>query len=822
MTHRPTIVSAGFMAVGIFCAGYEWSIPFLFLISLIWFFIFYYRVFSSNHKKLNKQINDVAAADFISGTQLTQPKHIKAKHIQWLILPVLFLFLGFLRQEWAYHQMNTVFYDWQDQTVTVQGYLVTPPVMKNCYVQYTICAETIVNAENVKTEFVQKKRIQANDYDSDHVLQLSYGQNVRVKGKLKIPNGKRNPGGFNMAYYLAARDIYAQVTLSTPPDIVEGNQGNVAFSIGFDLKEKAMIQLNHWLGETEAAVMAGILLGETDSLEPETKNAFRSVGLSHVMAVSGANIAFLLFPLLWLLKRAGVNKKWSSVAALPLLALYVLMTGFEASIVRAAFVAFLMLVGSMIWRKSDWIVSLSLAFLLMLSLNSLWLFDAGFQLSFLAVTSIGLLYEPIAEKIPKKIPEILRNTFAGTLSAQIGVLPVLAGTFHVLATLSIPANLVVVPATGLITLLGAILLLTGSAVPLIGVMLGSILSWLLSILMSFIYFSASIPGSEYHVANPPFIMVMLYIAWIIYFRFGFIWFDHDRRKRINIKAVLVSVILLVIILIPDNKCHITVADVGQGDGILIVTPSGKSIIVDAGGSASDVAGSRSAEQVMLPLLAASGSVKPDILISTHPHSDHILGIIGLAELVGSNEIVLSERHLYESNAKRLIDVANKKNISVRSVQFGDIIYEESGFFIKVLSPLPDWTPKNDEDNETSLVLLLSYKDFSMIFSADAGEEAEKIMEDNALLFPVDVLKIGHHGSNSSTSEAFLQKVKPKIAAISVGKNLYGHPSPKVLRRLENIGTSVHTTIESGAFILETNGKSMNWYPYYSIKKSIFD
>ncbi len=745
--------------------------------------------------------------------------HARKDHSRlWWILPAILLLFGFIRHEWNLAQMNGLFAQWSEKPVTVVGHLSGEPMPTSYGAIMTVAVDSL---ESGGRTAAPKGRIRAVLYGTAITGLPRYGDLVRMSGTLRLPEGRRNPGGFDMAMYLAARGVQAQMVLDGPPERLPGNRGSFLMKWGFTLKEGALAQLDRYLPPGTAPVMAGMLLGETSDLDPDLQDAFRAVGLSHVMAVSGANIAFLLLPLMWLFKRLGVNKRWSSAASLPLLFLFVLMTGFGASIVRAAVMATLMLAGGILWRKTDMAASLSCTLVVMLAANSAWLFDVGFQLSVLATAAIGLFCEPLSGRLPERVPKTLRDTLAATLSAQAGVMPVLTGTFHTLSLLSVPANLVVVPVTGFLTLMGALLVLTGFVLPLAGAGIGHLLGFVITLLIRFVTWTASFPWSQILVTSPPFVAVVLYAAWLLWLRFGRQWLPLDTRRRIVPAAGIISVLILAAAMIPDHRLQVIVSDVGQGDGMLVKTPSGKSLVIDGGGSATDTEGSRAGERIMLPMLLAEGVLRPDLLISTHPHADHLLGLQAVEELAGAQGVVLSAVP-DDGASDGLKETALRKGIPVRYVSAGDVIWSEPDLTLRVLSPESGWSPGEPDPNQTSMVLRLEYRDFSMLLMADAEEAAESRMAQRGVLEPADVVKIGHHGARFGTTSAFLDIVRPKLAVISVGRNRYGHPAPETLERIGASGAAVHVTRNGGAMMLQTNGDSIFWEPFVKPVHSIFD
>jgi competence protein ComEC len=224
---------------------------------------------------------------------------------------------------------------------------------------------------------------------------------------------------------------------------------------------------------------------------------------------------------------------------------------------------------------------------------------------------------------------------------------------------------------------------------------------------------------------------------------------------------------------------------------------------------------------MMPMLLAEGVMRPDLLVSTHSHADHLLGLQAVAELAGARGIILSA--LPDDGASDdLKAIAKRKGIPVRYVSAGDVIWSEPNLTVRVLSPETGWSPGNPDPNQTSLVLRLEYLDFSMLLMADSGEEAENRLARRDALEEADVVKIGHHGSEFGTTSGFLASVHPKLAVISVGRNRYGHPSSGALDRIRSAGAAIHVTRQGGALMLQTNGDTIFWQSFIKPVRSIFD
>lgn len=810
---RPLVVSAFFIIVGILMAGRPWTLLLTAAALLSIFCVFTFIKFRST-----------------------------LSPARWLWLPALFLLAGFFRQELVIAEVQGRFLKWDETTVSVIGTLADAPRITDFGITYDVYVQGLANesydllnsysrvyelvdeaspSPAMPTGYKAGGRIRAALYDEGVTNNLEYGQQVLLTGEIRLPEGQRNPGGFNSAMFLAARGISGTMVLDSAPILKADTAGNPLRALGIFLKTAAINRLESTLPSEAAPVMAGLLLGETAALDPTLSDAFRTVGLSHVLSVSGANVAFLLLPFMWLLKKLGINRRRASAAGIPLLLLYVLVTGFDASISRAALMAIIMLIGGILWRKSDFAASLSCAMLIMLTLNSAWLFDTGFRLSFLATASIGLFCENWAAKMPTFLPKVFRETLAGTLAAQLGVLPILVGTFNTLSLIAVPINLVVVPLIGVLTVSGALLLLSGLLFPFFELVLAQLLGLFISTLCRLVLWTAQIPLASIVIATPPAAIFFLYVFWVGVLRFSSRCLGRERRREFLPYALIFTLFVSISSLLPNNRLYVTVADVGQGDAILISTPRGRSILVDGGGHIFSRDDDRVGERIVLPLLRSSGRVRPDIIVSTHSHVDHLQGLETVARKAGAGSIVLPAGMDGYDSPGGLIETAGKKAIPIRYASGGDVIWQEPNMSLTVVSPNPLHGASLENINDASLVLLLSYFDFSMLLTGDIGSLTEYKLAEEGKLGRVDVLKVSHHGSDDSTTREFLNITLPQTAVISAGRNRYGHPSPKVLERLEDIDSEVHITKHQGAWKLRSNGKAWAYTAHLRPSRTVF-
>jgi len=717
------------------------------------------------------------------------------------------LALPFLISGYVLHSINKNYYDnackeWEGKSVSVKGTLHNEPEFKNGRTRFVLKVESIDNKPLAKN---RKIKIQVSIYGDDLIDDLNYGSVVNITGEIRIPPGRRNIGGFDSGKFLASRGISG--TMSTQVKaftILDGNRGSWLKETGYRLRHNILKTLNSSMPEKESYIMAGMLIGYTDKMPEELEEDFRRAGLSHIMAVSGANIAFLLAPFLWLLKKAGLNPRWSSALAFPCMLFYVYATGMEASVVRAAIMAGITLTGMLLWRKADIYCSLAASAIIILFYNSFMLFDLGFILSFAATLSLVIFYKPMFSRMPEKMPKIIRDTTAGTISAQLGVIPIIAYCFNTISIISVFSNLLIVPLTGIITVLGAVIVVLGNILFPAARLLGTVLGAMIDLMMMITEKMAAIPWAEINIATPSIILVLLYYFILLYLRF---W--HPKLAKETARPVFASIMLLcgvviLVISIPDKSLRIYFADVGQGDCAIIRTPSGKNIILDGGGNINDTEGSYVGERIVVPLLYNLNMTDIDLMIASHGHMDHIGGLKTVIEKMNVKKLIVADANDIEM--RFLTDYAAEKGIPVMYMKEDDILYEEDGLTIKALYPLKDekLMPKESttDANELSLVARLDYGEFSALFTGDIGFISEKIILENNKDLSCDLLKVAHHGSKYSSDKSFIEAAEPVMSVISVGRNVYGHPSPETLERIAGQGSRIYQTVNNGGILVE--------------------
>lgn len=684
------------------------------------------------------------------------------------------------------------------QQVTVTGYVCGACTVSDERTTFDFYAET--------TGIGQEKlgrRIRINVYGAG--FSLPVGTRLSIRGVPEKPSVSRNPGGFDYQKYLLSEKITAVMSVKPDVLVLAGTEKPMPLlRFGLDLQERILSSLKRNLTEEKAALMAAMLTGYREDLTDRMEDAFSAAGLTHIMAVSGANLAFLLFPLIWLLKMLGMDRRVIAACAMPFIFLFILITGMEASVLRASVMAGVILCGKMLDRKADLINSLGIASLVILSVNPFMLFHAGFVLSFGATAGLGLLYSRVHRLIPEKLPEILRETLAATIAAQAGVLPLLIVFFNKISLISLISNLLVVPLTGITTVTGMIMVIADGIWSPLGALAGYLLEGLLHVILLVTRLCASIPWAQVNTIHWSITAITGYYALLIPAGVYGMPFFIRYKNRLAVCALLVGLLIVVQGILP-GRLKVVFADVGQGDSALIITAEGRSCLIDGGGNYREEETGYTGLRILLPLLMHEGITALDQVLVSHAHSDHLSGLLTLLQEYPVKSIGLPEYPGAEQDFAELLQICVEKGITVEYLSAGDALRLDGRTTLSILHPEGSKAPADGNLNNTSMCCLLEYDRFRVLFTGDLETDGEIAFL--AVNGPVDcdVLKVAHHGGRDATSKRFLQAVTPETAIISVGKNSYGHPSKEVLERLSDIRTFI--TLQTGAVLADSDGRS---------------
>ena len=543
-----------------------------------------------------------------------------------------------------------------------------------------------------------------------------------------------------------------------------------------------------------------------------------------MLAVSGSHITYIISAFSILMEKK--NKRITKILTIIFLIFFMALTGFTASVVRASIMGILILTAGLVHRKSDTINNLGISSLIILICNPYTIIDAGFWLSFAGTMGIILLEEPINSYFQKfkicKIKPIswIINSFTITFAANIIIIPIMAYMFSTFSMTFWISNILAAPVMEFVTIYGFLMYFISIFLLPLAKFLGIILNFSLNSLIKIAEITSLIPGSSIYIKTP------YLLECIIYYLILFLIFNWKRiKEKLENNKILekikknsykyISIILISIILTNtiSNKIFqeikIYFVDVGQGDSTLIQTIEGKNILIDGGGS--EFGSFDVGESILLPYLLDRRITTIDYLMISHFDSDHIGGVFAILENLEVKNIIISKQGETSENLKKFYEITNNKGIRTIIVKKGDIVEIDKYSHFEILFPEDNLIEDNILNNN-SIVARFNSLDFSILFTGDIEEIAEKRLcelysgTDKLEAF---VLKVAHHGSKTSSTEEFLELVKPKIALIGVGKNNnFGHPNIDVIERLENMGSKIYRTDNCGEIIIRINRKKL--------------
>lgn len=659
-------------------------------------------------------------------------------------------------------------------------------------------------------------RVKLNrEEEAGQVEKWGIGAELTVFARLSVPEPVRNPYAFDYARYLHWQGV-AVIGEASYSDGNVKNRGGIR--AGFQRwQEEAAARLDGLFSDPEAAgYMKSLLLGVTEDVTPELAGMYADLGLSHVLAISGLHVTLVSSMFMWSLEKAGLRRRWALGATVLMLAGYVLLVGASASAVRSGLMGGAGLAGQAAGKRLDGKDVWGGALIVMLLANPYQLWHIGFQLSF-AVTLGLLVFVPFGEQVCTRLPAWLRTLLAVTFVAQAVSFPFLVYHFHQFSPLSWLVNLLVTPILSVVVLpLGYIALVFSLIHPALAswpvLMSAHLLQWLHKPL--FALDNWTVPFS--HWPHPQWWWLLLYGG--ILFALPILWKLGYHRQRDAVVFLAIYCALLVLARQPfsaDGEVRITFLDVGQGDSIVVEIGTQKVYLIDAGGTVRFPAREswrdkrdpfEVGKDVVLPFLRARGIETIDRVVMTHGDWDHIGGLAALVPRF-SFGAVLVNGNAPKGEEREILQQFREKGVPVLTGSAGQGWTDAPGV---------EWTwlqsgkAAKASENDASVVLMLTAYGKRVLFTGDIERDAESSIVQNGL-HEVDVLKVAHHGSQTSSSEPFLQASHPKTAVISVGKgNRYGHPSAEVLQRLKQTGSKVYRTDRHGAVTLIITPAGMSW------------
>lgn len=718
--------------------------------------------------------------------------------------------------------------------VEIQGMITTEPENNSLSSKFSLSVENM-RTGNYEKSITGKVLVVTSRYPEYH-----YGDIVRITGEPETPERFTD---FDYGRYLASQGIYS--TLYYPHiELLDRGQGNFIRSFIYTVRNSISGSLALFLPEPQCSLARGILLGIRQTIPSYINEMFSRTGTAHILAISGLHLSIVTGILLGASKWAFGKRYYIYIwFALVAVWTYAALTGLRPPIVRGAIMGSMFLFAELLGRQRSAITALTFAAAIMIGINPLILWDAGLQLSFLAMAGLVFIYPMIRDPFPQPMTKAFPASFAITTraatfkniaitsAAVLATLPVIAYHFGTISLVGIAATFFALPALPFIIISAALTGILGMVLPLLGTIAGWIAWLFISYLIIIIKAFDALPFSSLEISDVAQWQIGLYYGLLIVL---FISLRYRERLRSIVNSavsifrahflktlyfaislpwkytvlpllIITALIWTAVANMPDDKLHVSVLDIGQGDAILIQTPGGQDILIDGGPDP---------QKLKLEL----GERLPfwdrtiELLILTQPQADHLTGLIDIVQLYKISQIIeppfSSESALY-TRWRSLID---EKKIRYTNIYADQQIDLGSNIGIDLLSPpATPFHGTSDDINNNSLVVRLVYNKISFLLTADIHHEAESYLIGQRAMLNSTVLKVAHHGSNTSSTDEFLAVVDPEIAVISAGAdNRFNHPHPAVIDRLNAQVGQDRTYITSRAGTVEfiTDGTAL--------------
>jgi len=651
-------------------------------------------------------------------------------------------------------------------------------------------------------------------YAKDLVSLPGVGDTLYARMNVFQPRMRRNPHDFDYRNHLFSRGIYLEAFIHEPRSVMI--RQNTAFYLPgllVQLKEQIKSFIHGYLSPHSSGILTALLLGERGEVDEKTRNNFANTGVIHVLAVSGLHVAYVTLIFITIIGLFRLPYTTQTLLVIIGLGFYVVLTGGAASVMRASIMASLILMATILERRSDIFNALATAALFILLIDPSQIYGIGFQLSFSAVLSIVLLFPvfrtwvPMAEfkdyRLFNKFINSLVDLFLVSLAAQLGTLAITIYYFHKIPIISLLANLLVVPLIGLIVATGMCMLIIGPFVPLFATLWAAFLESIISFMLWFVSFCAEFKWA--YVATR---WIHLCEVWLL---LAAVFSIAGLKPRQMLKGWLILVLLwgeFVVwkdVLTPQ-ALELLVMDVGQGDAAIIHTPNGKTIVVDAGLKFS---GRDMGQDVLSPYLRQRNWNFIDLLVLTHPHNDHIGGAEYLLNHHPVKRILMQAVSYDSYTYRKLLITIDSLKIPVEHAFAGKIDSATAPAYIRVMGPKQFSSLDQPSNiNNVSIVFQLFYGGTTVLFTGDAEQEVERDQLLLGSLLKSDLIKAPHHGSRTSSSVSYLDLVQPHASLISLGAgNKYRHPAPVTLKHYHERNILVRRTDLEGAIYYLSDGQS---------------
>ncbi len=676
---------------------------------------------------------------------------------------------------------------------------------------------------------------------------LIYGNHVRLTARIREPFGTLNPGGFHYGNYLKRKGIHAVATVYGPQAIQIQNSHKVAmWDTLFGLIDRWRQAIHQAatarLSNPALGLYLGMIIGEQSFINQETRDAFMASGTVHILSISGSHLgllAFVVFAIVkWSVRRLPAfwfervslyltATQISVFVTLPLVSFYMLLAGAEMATVRSWIMIVVCCLGIWLGRERNIVTALAVAALLMVVPYPEAIHDISFQLSYLSVAAIGMVL--LARKTEDsdvvglqvtgtsktlswrtRLWENSKLAWLMTLAVSLTTLPLVAFYFHQIPWLGLFTNMIIVPLVGILVipvgLMAAVgVLLSGTQT----LPLGFVNQWIFDAFAKIVVGLSWVPGAEWHVASPNIASIVVF--WCVLA--GLLLFRHRQIVRWGSLTILVGILVWWTWSPRTNwepgLLRVTFLDVGQGDATFMELPDGQTILIDGGPAYGRLDMGRA---VIGPYLWNRGIHRIDHVVATHPQWDHVGGLPWVLQTFEIGEYWSNGVSRSKAFYKRLQAAVRRAQLDEQVIGAGSDIIETGPCSLSVLSPIAREDPlmlvstkdiSGTDLNNQSLVTRLVCGPHSLLFTADAEQNALEFLQHKPQGHSANVVKVPHHGAKSSLHQGWVNQIVAQAIVVSVGShNRYGHPAPDVLVAYEKRGLPMYRTDHDGAIIVE--------------------
>lgn len=681
----------------------------------------------------------------------------------------------------------------------ISGYIYLEPPSPPSNLSSTFSSSVSIQHVKTKTDYVEMIVSQTDESEKTLVSffpkdteyapsSWKHGARCAIEGEKTAIEGPTNPGQFDFQKYMAQKGVYSQIVID---DLSQMEcEGGSWWSLMYDVRETIIRKVEAAVDPKAFPWISALVFGEQDILEGHTIEWFRDFNLSHILAISGLHIGLFIAGLYIIIIRSGVGTvEQAQKMVFLILPFYAFLAGSAPSVLRATVMAMLLLFMTFLKRNTPITDILSIAALLLLLFSPTTFSQIGFQFSFLVTFCLVLSINIIARS-----DSIWGQSAQISLISQLSILPLQIHYFYEFNPLSLLANLLLVPYFSFFVIpICFLIVLLSMVFPSVSLGFSKYLAEGHESILSLIQKLAAPFRMSWIVGEiSPFLIILLFLS----FLFMMTQWGREKRKLACLGGGLFVALLTAWSIMPylSPKGTVTMLDIGQGDTFVIELPFRKGVIlIDAAGPPPFIEDTtKTADQVIIPFLKSKGIGSIDAIIITHEDTDHNGSVEPLMKTLKVEGLVVHPYYPAKETGVAVVKARRGDNLKIKGQPFA------------ILHPMEE----ADNPNDNSIVLMTELGGENWLFTGDISIEVESDLIEAYPSLQADILKVGHHGSHTSTSESWIEQLNPRFALISAGRNnRYGHPHQEVLGRLQEHEVTIYQTSQDGAVIFTFSGES---------------